>query len=278
MNKRIHFISGMPRSGSTLLSTILNQNPKFSANISDPLYDFIVSVISAVNTNVGMSDVVDNPRLVELIKDLFQAYYKNDNEVCFNTNRSWTANSDLLKTIYPDFKMIVCVRSVPWILDSFENLHRKNPLTVKPLYDHQMLASVYERSHALMGMYPNVAGRVKGPLDFVKQAIHSNERDQMLFVQYDALATVPAKVMPMIYDFLGEEYFEHDFSNVEATYDNYDNSAKIEGLHTVRKEVKIKERDSILPKDLFEHYLQEDRWMLDNSIVDKLKFIRLGNS
>jgi sulfotransferase len=277
MNKKIHFISGMPRSGSTLLSTILNQNPRFSADISDPLLDFVNSMISAVNTNVGMSDVVGNERLLELIRDLFDSYYKHHREVCFNTNRGWTAQTSLIKQIYPDFKMIVCVRSIPWILDSFERLHRKNPLTVKPLYDHQMLGSVYDRSHALMGMFQNVSGRVKGPLDFVKQAINCEERNQLLFVQYDALAKLPEKVMPMIYDFLGEEYFEHDFGDVAAEYPNYDSSAKIEGLHTVRKEVQMHERDTILPKDLFDHYLQDDAWMQNKELIDKLKFIRLAN-
>jgi sulfotransferase len=234
-------------------------------------------MISAVNTNVGMSDVVGNERLLELIRDLFDSYYKHHREVCFNTNRGWTAQTSLIKQIYPDFKMIVCVRSIPWILDSFERLHRKNPLTVKPLYDHQMLGSVYDRSHALMGMFQNVSGRVKGPLDFVKQAINCEERNQLLFVQYDALAKLPEKVMPMIYDFLGEEYFEHDFGDVAAEYPNYDSSAKIEGLHTVRKEVQMHERDTILPKDLFDHYLQDDAWMQNKELIDKLKFIRLAN-
>ena len=35
--KNYYFISGLPRSGSTLLSTILSQNPDFYADISSPL-------------------------------------------------------------------------------------------------------------------------------------------------------------------------------------------------------------------------------------------------
>ncbi len=36
MNK-LHFISGLPRSGSTLLSAIFNQNPEFHAAMSSPV-------------------------------------------------------------------------------------------------------------------------------------------------------------------------------------------------------------------------------------------------
>ncbi len=37
MTARYHFISGLPRSGSTLLAAILRQNPRFHAGISSSL-------------------------------------------------------------------------------------------------------------------------------------------------------------------------------------------------------------------------------------------------
>jgi sulfotransferase len=33
----MHFISGLPRSGSTLLAALLRQNPRFEAGMSGPL-------------------------------------------------------------------------------------------------------------------------------------------------------------------------------------------------------------------------------------------------
>lgn len=258
--KKYNFISGLPRSGSTLLSTILNQNPRFTAGISDPLHDFIKSKITAVNTNVGMSDVVPEDRLYDLIRADFDAFYKDDNEICFNTGRAWTADTSLLKKLYPDFKMIVMMRSIPWILDSFERLHRKNPTSIKPLYDHVDWPSVYERTHLLMGNIPNHAGRVKGPLDCLKQAVFSEENSHIIFIDYNALASYPEEVMKHIYDFLDEPYFEHDFSNTEASYSNYDESAKIDGLHDVRKNVEYTPRNTILPPDLFALYANEDFW------------------
>lgn len=271
--KKYYFISGLPRSGSTLLSTILNQNPRFTAGISDPLHDFIKGKITSVNSNVGMSDVVPDERLYDLIRSDFDAFYKDDNEVCFNTNRSWTADTSLLKKLYPNFKMIVMIRSISWILDSFEQLHRKNPTSIKPLYDHIDWPSVYERTHMLMGNVPNHAGRVKGPLDCLKQSVYSDEWQQILYIEYEALAQHPKEVVDIIYNFLEEEKFEHNFDNTEASYDSYDYSAKIEGLHTVRKEVKHEERQSILPPDLFDLYEQEDFWLHESNPMKNHKFI-----
>ena len=38
----VHFISGLPRSGSTLLAALLRQNPRFEAGMSGPLAGLFV--------------------------------------------------------------------------------------------------------------------------------------------------------------------------------------------------------------------------------------------
>jgi sulfotransferase len=43
-----HFISGLPRSGFTLLSAILRQNPRFYADISLPVNPFVSGELNTV--------------------------------------------------------------------------------------------------------------------------------------------------------------------------------------------------------------------------------------
>lgn len=258
--KKMHFISGLPRSGSTLLSAILKQNPKFTAGISDPLLEFSKSMIAGVAGAVGMASQVPEAKQRELIIDLFHSFYKHDNEVCFNTNRGWAGNTSLIKQLFPEAKMIICVREIPWVLDSFEQLHSKNPFTIKPLYHHQDTASVYERTRMLMGDIPNFGGYVMGPLANTKQALYSNDKDMICVIEYDALAKNPREVMQYVYKFLGEEWFEHDFDNVEDSYDEFDDQAKIKGLHTVKRKVQYYPRKPILPEDLWQHYSPHSFW------------------
>jgi sulfotransferase len=260
MNKKYHFISGMPRSGSTLLSSILKQNPRFTAAISDPLESYVQSIITHTNTSVGMESTVNIDKRKELIKGLFDSFYSDGNEVCFNTNRCWTADTSLLNDIFPDFKMIVCLREIPWILDSFERLNAKNPYTIKALYHHQQGLSVYERTHMLMGNIPNFAGYVSSPLSNVKQSMFSDEVGQICYVEYGHLASDPKGTMQQIYKFLGEPWYEHDFDNVEDSYDEFDQQAKIQGLHTIRKKVQFQSRKSILPTDLWQQYETSTFW------------------
>lgn len=264
MSKTFHFISGLPRSGSTLLSSILNQNPRFTASISDPLHGYLHSITRDTNSAVGMDAAVPIEKRRELMIDLFHSFYKYDNEVCFNTNRAWSADTALLKDLFPDFKMIVCLRDVAWVLDSFEQLNSKNPHTIKPLYHHQELTNVHDRCNMLMGQMPNFAGYVHGPLINVQQSMFCNELDQILYVEYDTLTKYPKQSMQQIYNFLGEPWYEHDFDNVEDSYDEFDQGAKIAGLHTVRKKVEFRPRRSVLPGELWERYSPMSFWRDQN--------------
>lgn len=273
MAKTYHFISGLPRSGSTLLSSILKQNPRFTSGISDPLSSYAHSIIRDTNTAVGMDAAVSIEKRREIIKDMFDSFYKNDREVCFNTNRGWTADTSLLKDLFPNFKMIVCLRDVPWILDSFEQLNAKNPYTIKPLYHHQELGNVHDRCRILMGETPNFGGYVHGPLINVQQSMFSNEIGHICYVEYDTLVQNPREVMQQIYQFLGESWYEHDFDNVEDSYDEFDVQAKIEGLHTVRRKVEYQDRRSILPGELWDRYSPMSFWKQNFDQRYKLNWI-----
>lgn len=258
--RKYHFISGLPRSGSTLLSAILKQNPRFTTGISDPLHSYVKSIIRDTGTAAGMEAVVDVSKRRRIIHGLFDSFYSGDREVCFNTNRAWTSDTALLKDLYPEFKMIVCLRDIPWILDSFEILNSKNPYTIKPLYHHQDLGNVYDRSHMLMGNIPNFAGYVGGPLANVRHSVACAERHHILYVEYDHLVSQPAAVVEQIYKFLGEPLFKHDFNNVEDSYDEFDAGAKIDGLHKVRRKIQPMQRRTVLPEDLWNNYSSNTFW------------------
>lgn len=258
--RKFNFISGLPRSGSTLLSAILKQNPRFTAGISDPLHSYVHSIIRDTSTAVGMEAAVPVEKRRDLIRGLFEQFYKNDNEVCFNTNRGWTADSSLLKDLFPNFKMIVCLRDIPWILDSFERLNSKNPYTIKPIYHHQDLGNVHDRCRILMGEMPNFGGYVHAPLINVQQSMFSTEISQICYVEYDTLVNNPVGTMKEIYRFLEEPWFDHDFNNVEDSYDEFDQQAKIEGLHTVRRVVENRPRRSVLPGELWDRYGPMSFW------------------
>ena len=70
-----HFISGLPRSGSTLLSALLRQNPRFHAGMSSPVASFFESIIAQVSAGSELSTMVDQSQRARLLKGLFDSYY-----------------------------------------------------------------------------------------------------------------------------------------------------------------------------------------------------------
>lgn len=266
--QKYHFISGLPRSGSTLLSAILKQNPRFTADISNPLHDYARNLLQVTHSSVGMEVAVPVEKRARLIRGIFQNFYEYQGEVCFNTNRAWTAQTAMLKDLFPDSKIIVCIRDVPWILDSFEQLNSKNPYSIKALYNHQDMTNVYMRCNSLMSV-DGSGGFVSGPLTCLKQALFSNEKDMLCVVDYEALCLKPRETMQEIYKFINEPWFEHDFDNVEDSYDEFDEAANIKDLHTVRKKVEFKQRKPIIPSDIWENYAGQSFWKHDFDYIKK---------
>jgi sulfotransferase len=257
MTKQFNFISGLPRSGTTLLSTILNQNPKFQASISGPLARFVRSTIQESSSQGGYRFQCPPEKRKKIIHGIFNNYYDDvDKNIVFYTNRGWTLLTPALKELYPNFRMIVCVRSLPWILDSFENLVRKNALSTTNMFSIDENTNVYTRSHTLMR-----ADRTIGfAFDGLKQALTSNERNQIMVLEYDKLSKRPEQCMKEIYQFIGQPYFQHDFNNVEASYDEFDQDVQLTGLHTTRKKVEHIERQMIIPPDLQQQYANYEFW------------------
>jgi len=125
-----HFISDLPRAGSTLLSAILSQNPRFHAGVSSPVASFFSSLVSQVSAGSEWSTRVSIAQRRRLLHGLFEAYYADlppEKQVVFDTNRVWTARLPALLDLFPQVRVIACVRNVAWVMDSIERLYRRTP-------------------------------------------------------------------------------------------------------------------------------------------------------
>lgn len=255
--KRYHFIGGLPRSGSTLLVSILNQNPQFHADISNPLARFVKSIITDTYVNVGDAVECTEQKRIRLIQGLVENYHEDDpGEVMFNTNRGWPLLAPMMDPILPDAKFICTVRSIPWIIDSFERLFRSNPFTLPVIFNEQERETVYTRSASLM----SEGKAIRFSYDCLKELAFGPHKHKMMIVEYEQLTQRPEQTMRALYQFIGEPYYAHDFDNVEANYDEYDADTRFPGLHAVKKKVQYLERPSILPPDVWNQFSNLEFW------------------
>ena len=149
---KFHFISGLPRSGSTLLAGILRQNPRFHAAMSSPLAPMMNSALEQMGAGSEMYSFFDEDKRKRVCRALFDAYYsdKGDKDLIFDTNRIWSARLHQLAELFDDFKVICCVRNPAWVADSFEVIYRKNPFDYSRMYSPQTRQTVYSRCETQM--------------------------------------------------------------------------------------------------------------------------------
>ena len=88
----IHFISGLPRSGSTLLAALLRQNPRFQAGMSGPLAGLFGALLGEMSARNEFSVFIDDAKRQRILHGLFDNFYADcAAEVIFDTNRAWCA-------------------------------------------------------------------------------------------------------------------------------------------------------------------------------------------
>ncbi|MEM8818034.1 MAG: sulfotransferase [Pseudomonadota bacterium] len=269
MPRRYHFISGLPRSGSTLTAGILRQNPRFHAGMSSPIAGLFEGMISQVSAGTELASTVTQEQRRRLLRGLFDSYYADyPEEIIFDTNRAWTAKLPALMQVFPDAKVICLVRDVSWIMDSMERQFRKDPFEHTRLFHSPgERATVYTRTEAMAA-----ANRLIGyPWHALREACYSDYADRIVIVDYDLITHRPAEVFKLIYDFLGEPAYPHDFGNVEYDAPEFDTHLGLDGLHRVQGAVEPRPRATVLPPDLFEKYAKLAFWRdLPNSRANRI--------
>lgn len=256
-SRKVHFITGLPRSGSTLLASILRQNERIHADVSTPVLDTINSAITVLSSSEA-GPLVEQERRRAICKGIFDGFYTNTTEdIIFDTNRLWTSSINLVHDLFPSAKLIACVRDIGWIMDSLERIFQQDPYATTRLFRPQGARStVYSRLEPL-AQSDQLVGSAWASL---REAFYGKHANKILVVDYHILTSFPQKTLSAIYSFIGENDFAHDFENVSFESPVFDLAIGAKGLHTIRKRVKFDPRQTTLPPDLFERFQKMNFW------------------
>lgn len=232
----ITFLSGLPRTGSTLLTSILNQNEQIFAGPNSALCQLMWDMqVSCWNTE----QIKNSPHIQDrLLPEIPKIFYKNIDKNIIDKCRSWTlpANLELIdKYITKSPKIIVMLRPIVDIVKSFVFVRKMNG------WDNPEQGLLEEGTEPIMRS-----------LNGVLHAKSINN-GQFLFIEYDDLVSSPEQTIKKIYDFCEWDYFKHDFNNIENKFVERDDFLGLIGLHDIRKEVakrkvKIKLSDECFSK------------------------------
>ena len=215
-SSRVVFLSGLPRSGSTLLCSLLGAHPRVRAGATSPLHGLVETLRGAWSDDPTLLAQLDadldgvQQRLRRALRAFILAWSADpERPVTVDKGRGWLFSVELLRELFPDFRLIVCLRDLRDVWASVERQHRRTLLLAFP--DRTEPNLVDTRAGQLFAP----SGLIGAPLralanlgDLPDLAPH------LYFWRYEDFAADPAGSLGRLFAWLGLEPVEVDFERL----------------------------------------------------------------
>jgi len=258
-NKKFYFLSGVPRSGNTLLGTILNQNKNISVTSNSIVSEMLYRVDLCKNEERSLN-FLDKKSHYDVCKNIIPNYYKNWDSKIIIDRTPWGTpdNLNLLKKYCTnEIKIIVLLRPIEEVLASFIKWSQENPGNFLDRY-----TSIEEKCDSLIQYH----GMVHQSLGSAHNLLKEENKKYALFVTYNELISDAQGVFQKIYKFLNIRPYKHNFQKLQQFSANgivYDDKIHGNNLHKV-KEDGIKKTtycpEDYIPKRILEKYSTFNFW------------------
>ena len=116
-----YFMSGLPRAGSTLLSAILNQNPRIYSGPSSPVVPTMLAVEQSLAQDELFLAFPKHEQAMMIVANILPQFYSDVNKpVIIDKNRSWVNRLHYIPGYFGIEPKVLCpVRNIDEILASF---------------------------------------------------------------------------------------------------------------------------------------------------------------
>jgi len=253
--KEIFFLAGMQRSGATILSQILNQNPDMWVTPASPLFRMMVTQSQSHN-ELENKDYNTSAEIDNVIATIPHAFYQDKSaKYILDKNLNWPSPLGveiIAKYITKNIKFICPVRNIIDVLTSFDTIINASEDSKDNVIDKKVLIETFDnmpladrRADFLMRHDKDV----QLTLNYLKHATIPEYRHLFHFVDYDDLINNSKKEINKIYDFLEIKKYNHEFRNIKDISGISEESITgIKNLHTIRPNLqKVSKR----PEDVF---------------------------
>ena len=249
-DKQIYFLCAMPRSGNTLLASIMNQNPELAVTANSITLE-IMKVLFLLKKDETFLNFPDEQSLDNVLDEVYNLYYKNWNYKTI-IDRGPVCTPGNLKVIQKHFKKpircIVLVRNLLDVLASYIKWFETEPTSF--LNKHKTIEDKLSNIMAKEGAVAKELMSVQYLLQHPEMAV---------FIKYDDLVENPEREIRRIYDFLKLPYYQHRFINLDQITVNglqYNDSIVGKNMHTIRTE-KIMKVDNYYKSMIPERFVKE---------------------
>lgn len=253
---RYNFIVGLPRSGSTMLAALLNQNPDVYASGTSAAQIIFQMLYNQFSGTSELSALLDDDQRREVMHAVVDAVHhkRGQRSIVFDTNRRWLLRVEQLVALYPLCRFVVTVRDPACVVSSLEKARRALTFRQSKLFDPD--TTLAQRVTRLM----SDDGIVGHSLNLVQDALAGPHAERMIVIDYDCLLAKPADTMRELYAFLREPPFEHDFEEFAFDLPRLDAFLNTPGLHRIRGPLRPPTREMLLPVEIADRLSARAVW------------------
>ena len=233
-NKQLFFLVAQPRSGNTLFTSIMNQNPDIACTPNSITLEIMKDLFLLKDTDV-FQNYPDHKSLNNVLDAVYDNYYKDwPQQIIIDRGPVMTkGNFELMQKHFKrPFKCIVILRDVIDVLASYMKWYTENPDAFPNRFG-------FKNDEEKLSQIMNIKGAVAKDLEAIKNAF--NYPDICHFVKYDDLVARPEEEITKIYKFMKVPYYKHrfeDLKQVEVNGMKYDDTIVGKNMHTIRTVVR----------------------------------------
>ena len=207
--KKLFYLAGLPRTGSTVLGEILNQNENIHVSPASPLSEIISEVLAKWRMNTVTLKAYKHPdQLPNVWRAIRQGLYQHRSEPCIiDKSWAWHMNDaiDTARTVLGEEMKVICtVDDIADCLASFIMLIRSKPDYVSYIDDYlrNQRMELSDANRCIAMMDPKIGTSVGWCYENLKQAWMGKNRNNLLLIERADLVHNPADVLEKIYAFL----------------------------------------------------------------------------
>ena len=275
--KTIHFCGGLPRSGSTILMNILQQNPRIFTTGTCALADLISNHILIKSryreSFQAMSTDQADRAMYGLVHGATQGWFSGltDKPVVISKNRGWSS----IFHLYSNSKYIVTVRDLRDIVESFERVNDKTlalhaygdaGVFTPAMHQHEKYKHYFDEPNSLSVPLQTEVPRM--------MELFKKTKNRVMFIRYEDLTLDPGQMLAKLYNFIEEKPFQHNLDKIEQSeMFEHDHAYFRERTdHVTMPQFRYYEKPKRTLLDSFHaRVLKENRWFYEGFYPDELQ-------
>lgn len=225
---KLFCLSGLPRSGSTWLGAILNQNPDCYVTGQSPFVELLWRNYSLwKDSNWKQDFIADNLEcnMVSYLRGITELYYRQltDCGVVIDNRRHWQSITNIMmhEDIFGSLPKIICpVRRIEDIVASFLKLYRNN--------NKEFNLDVHLNGNVFLGIH-----------SMLEATYNSHYRDCLHLVDYENLVSNTDYELERIYSFIDMPNYKHDYECIKQNNSlrKVDSEYGLVGMHEIKSGV-----------------------------------------